>query len=301
MMSATEPSTPLKKTLSDLKKQIETKASMRGVPLMPEKLDELVQKRDTLLAIQEAEREQRSFQREEADRVIAAVREETVSGSDKTCNAVAEAKDVIVGEMGGLRGDMNAGFAMLREFFTGIVPTRKPRASRSSKTTDEETQKTLQEKQAEAKKRKADADERKAKKEEEKRQKEADRKAKKEEADRLKQAKAKATQDLKDFMAKLRPAKKAKTGEQETGEPEAVESREPGDNQNPSEDVAEPPAEVKESDEQDIANAENPPAVEEATSMQDSENPPAVEEAVGGDAPSGRARLFNFVGLASKS
>ena len=122
MMPVTEPHTPLKKTLSDLKKQIESKTSMRGVPLLPEKLDELVQRRDTLLAIQESERQQKIFQSEEADRVIAAVREETVSGSDKTCNAVAEgtvktcsavaeAKDEIV-------GTVNAGFAMLKEFFT---------------------------------------------------------------------------------------------------------------------------------------------------------------------------------------
>ncbi|CAE7593493.1 unnamed protein product [Symbiodinium necroappetens] len=295
------PLTPLKKTLSDLNKQIETKASMRGVPLMPEKLDELVQRRDTLLAIQESERQQRIFQSEEADRIIATVREETASGGDKTCNAVAagtektcsavaEAKDEIV-------GTMSKGFAMLRELFTA----RKPRTSSSSKMTDEEKQKVLLDKQEAAKKRKVDADERKAKKAEEKKQKEADRKAKKEEADRLKQAKAKAAQDLKDFFAKQRPAKKAKTGEQGTGEPrvetEAVESREPlsvelndqnpANSAQPSEDVAEPPAEVKESGEQDIANAENPPAVEEASE--------------GGDALSGRARLFNFVGLSSKS
>ena len=190
--------TPLKKTLSDVNKQLETGMSMRGVPLSQERMDELKEKKEELLAMQEQERDQRLYQSEQADRVIRAVAEEGAAGVEKTCSAVAEGTQIVCSavaetkdEVVGTRGDVNKGFTMVMDFLRGSKLAPKPRASSSSKT-EEEKKKDKEEKKQAAKKK---ADDKAAEKDAKKAQRDAKRKADKEEADRLKRDVAAANQE----------------------------------------------------------------------------------------------------------
>lgn len=289
--------TPLKKMLSDVNKQLETGMSMRGVPLSQERMDELKEKKEELLAMQEQERDQRLYQSEQADRVIRAVAEEGAAGVEKTCSAVAEGTQIVCSavaetkdEAVGTRGDVNKGFTMVMDFLRGSKLAPKPRASSSSKTEEEkkkdkeEKKKKTQDKAAEKEKKKAERD--------------AKRKADKEEADRLKRDVAAADQKVKDFYANKR--KKARTDEPSAETPvrpaEVAESGEPAP-------AVEETAAGAETGEQETNNqSPSPPAenIAEHPAEDITEHPAGSDEATAStDAPSGRSR-FHFLGLTSK-
>ena len=285
--------TPLKKTLSDVNKQLETGLSMRGVPLSKERMDELREKKEELLATQEEEREQRLYQSEQADRVIRAVAEGGAAGVEKTCSAVAEGTQIVCSavaetkdEVVGTRGDVNKGFTMVMDFLRANFLARKPRASSSSKT-EEEKKKDKEEKKQAAKKKTQD---KAAGKEKKKAERDAKRKADKEEADRLKREAAAANQKVKDFYANKR--KKARTDEPSAETPvrpaEVAESGEPAPE-------AEETAAGAETGEQETNNQSPSPPAENIA-----EHPAGSDEATAStDAPSGRSR-FHFLGLTSK-